>query len=553
MADNLWKKESNETNALYVDIFVNPSDLEFCAQNYVEIQRRFGVSRQEKSNQISLAHRKTGNSLFAETKWVAAMEQYNNSLRFAETGTPNIGLALANRSACFFQLKMYEECLKDINSAKQSQYPENLMFKLEQRERDCLKNIKEMVPGPFDNIGRKLSYDADERFPCMANVLQIMCDDDGNFYTVAKEDIGVGQTVLIEPSFTSYLYMHYGHKCNICLKERSNLRPCKNCTNAMFCSDDCERHYLHELECNLKFCDQSQTNGQILEGVRLIISIVNQFASANELIDFVEQVMKSDQYELPTSLTDFKSQYRIFLKQSISSEFFKSDNCLVMTYCTYTFIMTVPKINEWFTTPLHRRFLAHLIGQHVRIFERNSIRTNYLNDKTNMLAYMGLMNNFFRHSCAPNILNCECDGQNSFVTIRPVKKGDQLQISYVDPRASQAKRQLDLQKRYQINCNCMRCNCSSAKPTSDQRKQISSDPNYKDIVNFDIKNLYVSSAEESLKIIEKCITSLEKCKDILWCTEIEQMIDVFIKVLRIHLASPLPYSIEDLVMSQLNI
>ncbi|XP_037038003.1 SET and MYND domain-containing protein DDB_G0273589-like [Bradysia coprophila] len=552
MADNLWKKESNETSALYVDIFANKSDLEFCAQNYAEIHRRFGASRQKKCNRISLAHRKTGNSLFAEAKWVAAIEQYNNSLRFAETGSPNISLALANRSACFFHLKMYEECLKDITSAKQTQYPENLMFKLEQRERDCLNNIGEIIAGPFDNIGRKLSYDADESFPCMANVLQIMSDDNGNFYTVAKEDIGVGQTVVIEPAFTSYLYMHYGHKCNICLKERSNLRPCKNCTSAMFCSDDCERHYLHELECNLKFCEHSQTNGQILEGVRLIILIVNQFANANELIDFVEQVMR-DRYELPTSLADFKSQYRAFLKCSTNSEFIKSDNYLLVTYCTYTFIMTVPKVNEWFPSPLHRRFLAHLIGQHVRVFEMNSIRTTYLNDKNTMLAYMGLMNLFFRHSCAPNILNCECDGHNSFVTIRPVKKGDRLQISYVDPRASQAKRQLDLQNRYQIKCNCMRCNYSSTTPASDERKQISSDPNFNEIVHFDVENLYVSSAEESLKIIEKCITSLEKCKDISWCTEIEQIVDVFIKVLRIHLASPLPYSFEDLVMGQLNI
>lgn len=549
MADKLWTKESNEKDALYVDIFSNASDLEFCAQNYDEIQRRFGVTKLDKIDRISLAHRRNGNSLFAESKWVAAIEQYNDSLRFAKNGSPNISLALANRSACFLHLKMYDECLIDIESAKQSDYPENLMWKLEQRQSDCLKNAEEMVPESLDDIGRKLSYNADEKFPYMANVLEIKIDDGGNFFTVAKEDIGVGQTIAIEPSFTSFLYMHHGHKCNICLKERSNLRPCKNCTMAMFCSDDCERHYLHDLECNLKFCDKTQTNGQILEGVRLIFSIINQFANVTELIDFVEDVMNSP-IEIPASLTDFQSKYRVFLKHSINPEFAKSDNCLLISYCTYTFIMTVPKINEWFPSSSQRRFLAHLIGQHVRILEKNSMRTNYLNEDTSMLSNMALMCNFFGHSCAPNVLQCECDGNASFVTIRSVKKGDQLQISYVDPRWSKTKREDGLQKRFQIKCNCIRC-IETATPTSDQRKQINSDSNYKAIVDYDTKKLYVSGAEESLKIIKNCIALLEKYKDILWCVEIEKMLDVFIKVIRIHMANPLPYTIEELLMSNM--
>ncbi len=95
----------------------------------------------------------------------------------------------------------------------------------------------------------------------------------------------------------------------------------------------------------------------------------------------------------------------------------------------------------------------------------------------------------------------------------------------------------------------MRCNnISSATPA--QRAEIGSDADFKVIVGFEINNLHESGADNSLKMIEKCIAVLEKYKKISWCKEIEQLVDMFMRIIRIHFGRPLPYSIEELLINQ---
>lgn len=89
----------------------------------------------------------------------------------------------------------------------------------------------------------------------MANVLKIKREFNGNFSVFAKEDIDVGQTVLVEKAFFTYLHNRFGVKCNICLKGNCNLMPCKRCNVAMFCSDECQGNCLHAYECGLKVSD----------------------------------------------------------------------------------------------------------------------------------------------------------------------------------------------------------------------------------------------------------------------------------------------------------
>lgn len=56
---------------------------------------------------------------------------------------------------------------------------------------------------------------------------------------VATEDIDVGETVAVEKAFTAYVNTHQGFRCNICLKQNTNLVPCNKCTVAIFCHDEC--------------------------------------------------------------------------------------------------------------------------------------------------------------------------------------------------------------------------------------------------------------------------------------------------------------------------
>ena len=75
-------------------------------------------------------------------------------------------------------------------------------------------------------------------------------------------------------------------------------------------------------------------------------------------------------------------------------------------------------------------------------------------------ALMGA-GSFFNHSCVPNtmnISNMETTGATvTFTTVRAVKKGEELTISYLDEGAPVAERRAALRKHYGFTCTCPKC------------------------------------------------------------------------------------------------
>ncbi|XP_055297300.1 uncharacterized protein LOC129565939 [Sitodiplosis mosellana] len=223
----LWRKETNKNDAMYVDIFaLNDRQANFsgvpCHVGCAETDTNF-----DKCDALSLQKRNGGNEYFKKGQWTRAIEMYGESLCYAENGSKNISLAYANRSACFLKMKRYEQCLVDIGLAKEVGYPAELMSKLDQRKEECLKTEggQHSSSTKFES---KLSFEPDEQFPCMANVVKISVDDEGDPVIVAKEDIDVGQIVAEEKMFMGYIYSWHGLACNICLKRIANDMQCGN-------------------------------------------------------------------------------------------------------------------------------------------------------------------------------------------------------------------------------------------------------------------------------------------------------------------------------------
>lgn len=285
----LWSKESNKNGAMYVDMFAlrGKGIMKF----YANARSKKENTTCNKSDATSLEKRTGGNEQFKKQNWEFAMGMYNESLSYAEQGSANISLAYANRSACFLHMKKYKECLVDIELARKTGYPTHLMPKLDQREAECMKLI-ESDGKKSDDMALKLSFDPDEQFPCMANVLKIDRDADGKLSLFANEDIDVGQTIVVEKAFTKYLYSKFGLRCSVCLKSNTNLIPCNKCTIAMFCSDECRNSTLHEDECGLKFSDKTQINGIVMNEVRIMLMVIRMFPNIDDLIKFVEQAVQ---------------------------------------------------------------------------------------------------------------------------------------------------------------------------------------------------------------------------------------------------------------------
>lgn len=109
-------------------------------------------------------YRNKGNALYASNQYLQSIEIYNQSICFAETDGDlyNLSVGFANRSAVFFKLKMYKECLESIRLAKEHKYPEQLLPKLRKRESNCQEMINRNRKNEPKNIitdyRPKLSY-----------------------------------------------------------------------------------------------------------------------------------------------------------------------------------------------------------------------------------------------------------------------------------------------------------------------------------------------------------------------------------------------------------
>lgn len=517
----LWKKESKQLNALFVDLFAsNGGETWFrdCSRGM-----RGNPRKPVKNDNESSAKRNAGNAHFRNGRWVDALECYNDSLSLAKPGSENVSLAYANRAACFLKMKQYDECLNDIELAKKSGYPNHLMDKIDKRMNDCSKCMENGDSRSGLNQ-LKLSCEPDEKFPCMANSLKIERDQSGNS-VVAREDIGIGETIVVEKVFHAYLLQYRAQKCNICLKSYTNLIPCDRCSSAMFCSEECRTNLLHEHECSLVCAEDSNINGSILNDTRGIILACNMFSSADELMDFVVQTIQSDPKKLPDSLSDDKSQYHAFLKLPTNEQLLDSNTLVFLTYHVYNMLQKIPKIDAMFRTLKHRRFLMHLVCAHVKIVDNNSVQgtfTNSFGQNVNWYNHIGFIENYFKHSCAPNVVTSERDGHRIFITVRPIKKGEQLTFSYYMFRLeSTEKRQQILWDRKKMICSCTRCQGISA--SWEQRQQLTADPNYQKIV-LDLSPMALVDKDEMQAMIDKCATFLKKYDNIEWCDEIGMVV-----------------------------
>lgn len=344
----MWQKESKHKNALYVNICAANGSRNRLNEIYNDVRGEINANKEMKQysmkcDKMSKTIRQSGNEYFHNRNWNDAIENFNESLCFATIGSPNMGFAYANRSACFFNLKLFDKCLVDIELAKRNNYPKHLFPELEKRKDSCLKHISEQQ-STINNDAIQLNCSEDEHFHGMSSAIK-MHTQSGAHSMIAKQDIQVGEVVAFDKAFTKTLYTIYGWKCNICLKSNTNLVPCKKCTTAMFCHE-CEDNNLHKYECGLKTSVYSIYNNFLMLELRTFFVALNLFASADEMMMFVEQSLANG---MPVSVTDDRSKYRAFLNLinniTDSDEQFPS-----IVFCVYKILLDIPKVCVFVST-----------------------------------------------------------------------------------------------------------------------------------------------------------------------------------------------------------
>ena len=86
-----------------------------------------------------------GNKSYEAKDFHTAIQEYSASILCApldEAGTgKEASLGLANRSAVFFEMKRFKDCVHDVKAAFRFGYPDDLHFKLHERAGKCLNEL----------------------------------------------------------------------------------------------------------------------------------------------------------------------------------------------------------------------------------------------------------------------------------------------------------------------------------------------------------------------------------------------------------------------------
>lgn len=72
---------------------------------------------------------------------MSALCEYNKSVMTAKIDSQEYALALANRSAALYHLEEYDDCIRDVHHALAAQYPNEIAYKLYDREIKCLQKM----------------------------------------------------------------------------------------------------------------------------------------------------------------------------------------------------------------------------------------------------------------------------------------------------------------------------------------------------------------------------------------------------------------------------
>lgn len=344
----LWRKESKHKNALYTNICVaNGYGKDQLNLIYHEVRTEINAHKEmkllyTKSNKVAKEKRKLGIESFNKREWNDAIDWFNESLCFAENGSKHIGIAYADRSACFFNLKSYEKCLVDIELATSHSYQKPA--ELEKRKDSCFMLIASdrNQNDSCDNLQLKSHLSECGYFAGASDTIDLQMQN-GRYSIAAKQDIDVGKIIAVDKAFTKTLYTIYGWKCNICLKSavQTNLVPCKRCTTAMFCRE-CVENDLHKYECRMKTSKYSTFNNLLMRELRTFFVAMNLFENADQMMEFVEQSLFDT--EIPTNINTERLRYKSYLVNNNAHSPADDEQFAQVVFCVYKILLEIPKV-----------------------------------------------------------------------------------------------------------------------------------------------------------------------------------------------------------------
>lgn len=345
------------------------------------------------------------------------------------------------------------------------------------------RNPNREMPATSEHTQHAPIFMPNTNFHSLANVLEVRQNSTFGRHIVATCDIAVGQTIAMEKLFAGSISTaddelpQQQAYCLTCFRTDANFIPCPDCTIAMFCNRSCyDANDIHRFECQSIF--HLLVNPSIKTIIQMVFIAMKNFSNVDRLIEFVESILNTSSDD-PTDLvnTAFPS-YGLLLKLQCCPR--PSD--IKRIYEAFEFMMTLPAVASYFVSDSSRRFLMHLLTHQLGIFRKNGFSAYIGWTQSLLCEYIHDSLSLFNHSCAPNAFLSHQNMIGRLTTLRPIKAGDQIYISYLGGISGETrrKRQQALQEGWQFDCACDRCKPVAKRSTQlENQRNMNADASFK--------------------------------------------------------------------------
>lgn len=425
-----------------------------------------------KSTKVAKQLRSIGVSMATRNFFLNAVEMFNQSLCYAPPDSPLIGNLYANRANCFFSMGLYEECLHSLELATAEEgIPNDRRCQLEERMRTCMELLRNQN-NCTSKIKIKLSHPPNPRVPMIIEGLRVEENAQFGRYVVSDVDLKVGDVICIEDPFVFGLEpnQRYNRCTNCAIEALHQLIPCQGCTNAMFCSLECQEEAwesYHQHECSIS--DELITdNFAIGLALRTFLNAMHSIFdhSIQRMRDFLEanKDRKFNPFDVDHRRRCKQEQQFLALYNGYASDDHldpkhRASNlkmairltCLLGEYTGYAAQLECDETKV---------FIIELMRHFICVIFNNCYSIGSAADAWQIGAGLSLCMSMAAHSCSANVTRMHAGriGQ-IWVVKRPISAGSQVFDNYGsfflnDTLEKRQKRCLD---HYGFECLCEAC------------------------------------------------------------------------------------------------
>lgn len=192
----------------------------------------------KKNNSKANELRQTGNEHYKSRKFFEALVCYNKSLCLAVPGSSEFSMAIANRSAVYMELNLFELCMENVSLAIDCGYPEDRVKNLLERHEKCLATMETFKRDPLEDPWDffKLSYPANDKIPFVVNCIELQESKRFGRHLITNRALKAGDIICIEEPFHKFINnsSRFSHCANCLKSEKLNLFPCLQCDYSEF-------------------------------------------------------------------------------------------------------------------------------------------------------------------------------------------------------------------------------------------------------------------------------------------------------------------------------